>query len=76
MTAPAVVRQGKAVVEPDADEFLVMLPDGEVRGASTARKAEHIARAWFKRHAAKTGCVISLGEIEWRHGSRPDGGAS
>lgn len=59
-----IVRQGKVVVEPDGNAFLVMTPDGSIQFARNKKSAEKIARAWFQ--ANLNGSKVGIGEIEWR----------
>lgn len=64
----SVELQGKAIVERDGPDLIVMLPDGEVKFASDATHAEKIAKRWFHEHSID---AINVGLIEWRHGLAP-----
>jgi len=59
-----ITNQGKIVIEPDGDGFLIMFPDGSIEGSSKTN-AERKARRWFKTKLGK-GLKIGIGEIEWR----------
>lgn len=67
------VRQGKAVIEEQADGgFLVMTPDGEVTMVLAKRDAERRCNRWFKRDLERTvkttrvEGLVGIGTIEWR----------
>lgn len=61
---PKVHWQGKVVIDYADGDFLVMLPDGEVRLGGDKENASKIARRWFRKHAQN---AINLGEIDWRN---------
>ena len=57
--------QGTVVAEPDGiGGWLVMLPDGQVHGASTRTKVMQLAKCWFKANVETD--AIGIGKIEWR----------
>jgi hypothetical protein len=59
----SVQKQGKVVIEKDGTEYLIMLPDGEIRSANSHDKAEAIAKKWFKKNLKED---VGIGTIEWR----------
>ncbi len=64
MEGISIQSQGKVIIEPDGDGFLILFPDGEVQGAATKQRANTKIKHWFRdnvRHDA-----IGVGMIEWR----------
>ena len=55
--------QGKIVVERDGSTYLVMFPDGTVKGFKSKEDVAEAARKWFKQNL---GADIGVGQIEWR----------
>lgn len=64
MVKPPVKAQGKVIVEPNGDEFLIMFPDGEVVAALDKPDAWRKIRKWFKLDADAD--AFNVGTVEWR----------
>lgn len=56
-----IEKLGKVVVERADDGFLVMFPDGSVKGFSDIKRIEKAAKRWFEGHTKRA----SVGSIEW-----------
>lgn len=60
-----IIKQGKTVIEEDADGFLIMHPDGTIEGCVRKDTAEKIAKEWYQENLGG-GLKIGIGEIEWK----------
>lgn len=63
--------QGKAIVESNGSELLVMFPDGHIEPALDPKEAFLKLRRFFKKNLQTD---VGVGEIEWRHGVEPPAG--
>jgi hypothetical protein len=61
-----------ATVEPDGDQLLVLLPDGEVRSAKDSAAALKIVQKWGKRRTRESG-ETTVTQLDWRGGAVPPG---
>lgn len=66
---PPVNLQGQAVVELTADGYLVMVPDGTVTLAVTAKEAERTINQWAARRSQWW--AINAVQIRWQGGAKP-----
>jgi hypothetical protein len=63
---PAVVNQGRIIVEFHSDDgFLIMWPDGQIELAASKDLAEARIKRWAKKTLGN-GWKIGLTTIEWR----------
>ena len=59
-------RQGKVIVERDADGFLAMLPNGQVIGGADKKTIEQKINRWLREDLKADTGDVGVAEIEWR----------
>ena len=60
------IKQGKVVIEHDGIGYLVMFPDGYMKGYARKSNALKAANKWFKDALGDEGWKVGIGTIEWR----------